>query len=217
MAGPNTNWDERQDGLPFYNNSGEEIPPFAVMELDYTGSQATVMNGDDIVFKVKKPTIAASYDAARVLINGPEAVPIDGFGVYVPSSFICVLLDTTGGTPSPGDTLGPVAASWGLGSGDGFHLKSLDISAAYAAGSLESIWVTRASRSVDIWQYQLTTDWYGGLATADKKSMDGGDAIESVTIRDPLSIFDYQEDGDKGYMVKKDNKYYAIQAPCENE
>jgi len=69
----------------------------------------------------------------------------------------------------------------------------------------------------DHMQYQLITDWFGGLALAVRKDMDGS-LLENpyIIVRDPLGIFSYQKAGDKGYMVNECGKYYAWQAPCGN-
>ena len=73
------------------------------------------------------------------------------------------------------------------------------------------------SRFYDIhFQYELITNWFGGIALANKKDMDGNSLSQIVIVRDPLAIFAYQRTGDKGYMVYQPHvdKYYAIQAPC---
>lgn len=71
------------------------------------------------------------------------------------------------------------------------------------------------SGDADHYQYQLITDWFGGLAIAVRKDMDGNLLVfPYVVLRDPLAIFTYQRSGDRGYMVYSDGKYYAMQAPC---
>lgn len=68
------------------------------------------------------------------------------------------------------------------------------------------------------YQYQLLSDWFGGLAVAYKRSMDGAELpYPLVIVRDPLGIFDYQKKGDKGYMLLQGGAYYAYQAPCPTE
>jgi hypothetical protein len=67
-------------------------------------------------------------------------------------------------------------------------------------------------------QYQLLSNWYGGIALATRMSMDGVSSGKIVVVRDPLGIFSYLHSGDCGYMVYTvEDKFYAIQAPCENK
>ena len=66
-------------------------------------------------------------------------------------------------------------------------------------------------------EYQLLTDWFGGLAMAYKRSMEGGELPNPyVLIRDRLGIFSFQKKGNKGHMVLECGNYYARQAPCDN-
>ncbi|MEM7557760.1 MAG: hypothetical protein AAF394_01430 [Planctomycetota bacterium] len=83
--------------------------------------------------------------------------------------------------------------------------------------------IVDASKIVRFYQYQLLANWFGGLALAQAKTMDG-DALTQpamVLLRDPMLIFDYQFRGDRGYMFDKTTegvgtRFYAIQAPCGN-
>lgn len=214
MSGPNASWDEGQEGLPFLNTSGEIVPPFACMELVYTGSDATDMDGDDLYFKIKKPTSVAVDDPSRVIFNGPEAVAIDGFGVFVPNSFACVLLDSTSGTPSPGESLGAKDGSWGLEAGSGFSMKSEDGSDAYSSGVLESIWVQREGGGNKLYRFTLNEAWSSNAADADILLMDGTDTGTDADVLDPLGIFADLGSGDAGLCLLQGGVYYVIQAAC---
>lgn len=67
-----------------------------------------------------------------------------------------------------------------------------------------------------LYQYQLRTKWYGGLAMAYVKSMDGYNFGQTVIINNPLGEASYQKVGDKGEMIFQPGvgKYYWIQSPC---
>lgn len=77
------------------------------------------------------------------------------------------------------------------------------------------IWVGRPPSDV-LYQYELRTNWYGGMALAYVKSMDGASFGQTVLIRNPLGEASYQKAGDKGEMIFKPgtNQYFWIQAPC---
>ena len=67
-----------------------------------------------------------------------------------------------------------------------------------------------------IFRYTLRTDWTNGVAVAYRKHIATGvSSGVTVSVLDPLRIFDYQSYGDSGYMIHtKDDKFIAIQAPC---
>ena len=47
-------WDMRSQIVGIKNTSGEAIPPFAAMELDYTGTSAVIIDTDkEVLWKVK--------------------------------------------------------------------------------------------------------------------------------------------------------------------
>ena len=91
------------------NNSGEEIPAFAVMRV--TGVT-------DEVLQVAKPNAASDTKAA---VNGPTPIPIGGHGNATYDSPFFVLYDTGDGTPTFGDMWGTESGSWKLrAANDGF-------------------------------------------------------------------------------------------------
>lgn len=89
--------------IPFRNDSGEEIPPFAVLRPD-----GLVDRTDEWCLKVKKPD---STFAQRYYVNGPAAIPVDGFGMATDASYPAPVKRDTG-TLTYGDGWGPSSGSW---------------------------------------------------------------------------------------------------------
>jgi len=135
---------ERLFRFDVVNNSGEVIPPFACMELDYefeSGKSALSVNGSTLVVSVKKPTADNLGSPERFLINGPMSIAIDGFGSAYKLPILQALMDIAT-PPSPGDTVGPTEDSWLLSSsGSGWVVKSLDSGEAYVDGDTASVFV----------------------------------------------------------------------------
>lgn len=95
--------------VPIHNASGEEIPAYAVVEVD------SVSNfGEDTLYEVKKPTTGATE---RYLINSPASVPVGGYGAATNQYPVDALVD---GSPTIGDEIGPSSSSWELGTGTRF-------------------------------------------------------------------------------------------------
>lgn len=85
------------------NDSGEEIPAFAIMQI-------TGVNRDDVVIVDK-----CSADSTKLfLINGGSVIGIDDHGVgYAPMEMpYWVYYDTADGTPANGAQWGPANGSW---------------------------------------------------------------------------------------------------------
>lgn len=198
---------------PFVNNSGEDIPQFACMFI--TGSQT---EGHDSALLATKPDAnAIKYDYSRFAFNVGKVVPAGGYGdaqLWYPA------LAAIDGTVALATAVGPVAGSWYLGTSTYnkfWRVSNQDPVGAYVSGSVRTWFVSPVGQFYDIhFQYQLLTNWFGGIALARLKDMDGIDMGAIVIVRDPLAIFAYQHAGDKGYMVYQPHKdkYYAIQAPC---
>lgn len=91
---------------PLYvrNDSGEEIPPFAIVQIDEPG---TVEKGGQNYITVKKPN---SSLPGGYLFNGIATIETDGFGVVHAGPVVRVLTD--GSTVAVGDTLGPEDDQW---------------------------------------------------------------------------------------------------------
>lgn len=68
------------------------------------------------------------------------------------------------------------------------------------------------------YDYLLITEWLGGIALARKRTMDMVDLNQIVIVRDPRGIFSYQRVGNGGIMFHQPavDKYYAVQANCQN-
>lgn len=91
--------------ITVYNNSGEEIPPFAVMEV--SGRDET-----NNVLYVVKPTRSGQNN---VLFNGPTSIKIEGFGVGQDELPLVAAYDQlTEASPVANSSLGVKAGSWYL-------------------------------------------------------------------------------------------------------
>ena len=126
------------------NNSGEIIPPYACMELDYafeSGKNAFEVVDSALIVHVKKPTEDNLGSPERFVINGPQSIAIDGHGTAYKLPVLQALMDIAT-PPSPGDTVGPSQDSWLLAtSGSGWKVKSLDPSEAYVDGDTATVFV----------------------------------------------------------------------------
>jgi len=181
---------ERLFRFDVVNNSGEVIPPFACMELDYefeSGKSALSVNGSTLVVSVKKPTADNLSSPERFLINGPMSIAVDGFGSAYKLPILQVLMDIAT-TPSPGDTVGPTADSWLLSSsGSGWVVKSLDSGDAYVDGDTASVFVESVSSGSSIKYCVLAADAISCPVLAYRGTMDDSGAI---TANDPAETFD---------------------------
>lgn len=98
---PRTRW------LTVYNNSGEGIPPYAVMEV--TGVAAH--NNGELVFTVDQPT--GIQIPAALIFNGPTTIATGAYGRGTQDCPAQVLADP-GVTFSVGDRCGPESGEWWL-------------------------------------------------------------------------------------------------------
>lgn len=96
--------------IPFYNNSGEEIPPYAILR-----PTAVTKRGGARVLDVDRPS---STDFARIYyVNGPRAVPYhtggqSATGLCSRSGWIDAAYDPADGVPARGEGWGPKPGSW---------------------------------------------------------------------------------------------------------
>lgn len=90
-----------------YNNSGEIIPPYAVMQIE--GAQA-VATGK--LVKVTKPD--PTDDNAGYLLNGASEIPIGKTGVGIAPVDAGYAYYDNANTPAIGENWGPQASSWKL-------------------------------------------------------------------------------------------------------
>jgi hypothetical protein len=91
----------------FKNDSGEAIPPFAVMAVT-----AAELDGTTYICKVQKPSTTFRR---QYLVNGPDEVPyhsIRGYGEAQQGQVVRVFYDT--GTPANGEGWGPKPGQWSL-------------------------------------------------------------------------------------------------------
>ena len=199
---------------PFFNNSGEAIPQFACMQIS-----GSILEKNDSALVAQKPDASSvNYDYSRFAFNTGAIVPAGGYGscqLWYPA------LAVIDGAVSLAQGVGPVSGSWYLSTnsqGKFWRASNADPAKAYYASATQrTYFVTPIGMVYDIhFQYQLLTNWSGGLAVAYVKTMDGVVLGPVVPVRDPLAIFSYQKRDDRGYMVYQPHvdKFYAIQAPC---
>jgi hypothetical protein len=140
-------WDASSKIVHVYNNSGEEIPPFAAMELDYQFSSSkscVTVENEQVYWYVKKPTSAGASDSTRIVFNGPFKIADEGYGYGVINSVVLALLDDTAADAAIGEDVGAVDGSWYLkNTGNGWKLKTKDVmTPAYEVSSaIKSVYV----------------------------------------------------------------------------
>lgn len=96
--------------LSCFNNSGEIIPAYAVMQIDSVATE----NDGTVLYSVVKPD---TDHALHVLFNGPNAIAVDGYGIGTCDFPAVALYDTTlsaGDPPDPGEGWGVQDGSWML-------------------------------------------------------------------------------------------------------
>lgn len=140
-------WYSTVQRLNVYNNSGEEIPPFACMELDFqfdSGKSAMKQVGPETFFYVKKPTSAGESNSQLILVNGPSKIKEAGYGRSVLANLICVLWNDSN-VYDVGDDFGATAGEWyASSSGSGWTIMSSDVIPIYESGGLKSIFGMRS-------------------------------------------------------------------------
>ena len=99
-------------GIAFFNNSGETIPAFGVMQI-YAETTLTDSAGvTSSIYVVKKPDTTFQRFS---LVNGSDTVAANAYGtgsfVDIPDR---VLYDSSDGTPVAGQVWGPYPSSWKL-------------------------------------------------------------------------------------------------------
>lgn len=212
------NWDSRLLPVAVKNNSGERIPPFACMEIDYTGTSGVAMSAaGDVVWLVKKPTSAAASASVRVLINGAKWIEIDGYGTAGFNSKTLALINPT--SLSLGASIGAVAGSWAMAAGSGWVYKSQDaVPPAYENGSLKSAYVEPekgAGGGSELLEVQFSSnshDWSAG----DPARGFAADRTSPVTVTggSPTDIenpFDLNWlSGDDGLLLLRGDGTYVV-------
>jgi len=172
------------------NNSGEIIPPYACMELDYafeSGKNAFEVVDSALIVHVKKPTADNLGSPERFVINGPQSIAIDGHGTAYKLPVLQALMDIAT-PPSPGDSVGPADASWLLvAGGSGWKVKSLDPSEAYVDGDTATVFVESVSSGGSLKYCVLAADAVSCPVLAYRATMDD---TGIVSANDPAETFD---------------------------
>lgn len=214
-------------GIRFQNKSGEEIPPFACMELDLTSNSAIEESAGDVIVRVKKPTSSGVDSPALLVFNSYRAIADDDYGwAVLDPVFLAYWKEDGAGTPLAGSEIGAKAGEWFLtAAADGFSVKSFDSSQAYYVSATEqALLVERTGGSggagKTLYRFTLNEDMgntTANQADADILEMDGTDTLTDGDVLDPLGIFSVLENGDAGICVLSDDIYYVIQAPCPGQ
>lgn len=210
-------WDSRLLPVAVKNNSGERIPPFACMEIDYTGTSGVAMSASgDVVWLVKKPTSAAASASVRVLINGAKWIEIGGYGTAGFNSKTLALINPTG--LSLGDAIGAVAGSWAMAGGSGWVYKSQDASPpAYESGSLKSAYVEpeKGSGGSELFEVTFSCDSHDWSAGDPARGYDA-DRTSPITVigaypPDITNLFNLNWlDGDRGLVLLRPDGVYVV-------
>lgn len=108
------NWKSREKGVPFVNQSGETIPPFACMAI--SGSS---LEQNEVVLAVRKPEDADLYlPGAGIFVFNDETEVEDSQGGFAILDPVC---HAVGAGIAIRSECGPVSGSWELSSdGSGF-------------------------------------------------------------------------------------------------
>lgn len=146
-------WSDITRGVAFKNTSGEVIPPFAVMELDYSyesGKSATQLIDDvEVQFFCKKPTSSGAMDPGRIVFNLHSQIAIGGYGFLNTEMLSLAMFSDAEGDVSPGVNVGAKASSWYLSTdGRGFAFVTNDSGKAnWVSSSIRSIFVRPSANS----------------------------------------------------------------------
>lgn len=88
------------------NGAGSVIAPYSLLHL------SGASDIDELeVFTAIQP---AGADSARIVINGPAAIAVGGYGAATNRSPVIALYEVSDGTPSAGEEWGPLGGSWTL-------------------------------------------------------------------------------------------------------
>lgn len=113
--------------IPFKNESGETVPPYAVMRPNDIALPSSEGNGNWFL-KMVKPD---DQFRRRYFVNGPLAIPDDGFGMCSDASYpTLVRRDTFSGTK--------FVNSWGVTEGQ-WYLRNGRVGAFTICGDFSSI------------------------------------------------------------------------------
>lgn len=169
-----------QRWIPIKNTGSQVIPPWGVCEIEDTATA----NGA-FFYKAKRPT---ADSLARVVVNGPMEVPVNGFGRGT-HDWPTVALYDTGDSPAVGDSYGTQTDKFTLkedntgflivgssiGSGTQSRVPVIGLSFTASGGISPAIWRARSNNSI---------------------SSDGGGAMEFGTFKTLDITADFVETSD---------------------
>lgn len=196
-------------GLSFKNTSGEDVPPGAAMEI-----KDVLFEENEIVLEIKKPT-TSGISKNIIVFNGAFQVPNNGGGRARASQ---ILVAGVTGSPSLGDTIGPVDGQWLMSSsGSGYkYLKS-------ATATMDNGAVVLAlggGGSSEEYVYEITGSFVAGTPSTAKVTIYSKSDESTVIATNAdwignLAMFDDHVVGTKGICTKAGSVYVAQNAPCD--
>lgn len=132
-----------------HNNSGEEIPAFAVMMSTGADSGA--------VQEVDQPDTDGM--TKNVFVNGPTPIPTGGYGICTMDWPQYVLYKDSDGTPANGEMWGTEAGTWKISKGKaGFHIVGGNVSGrVWAIGCCSAETTTSTSTTTTTTSTTTTT------------------------------------------------------------
>lgn len=134
MSYPRT-WQDTDRKIAFFNDSGEEIPPFACMELKFdfeSGKSAMDVDSPDVFLVVQKPTAAGARYPGLLIFNTGTPIANQRYGSATLSPVALAFFNDGDGTPDVGEDVGAKAGQWYVtAKGKGFKLKTFDSGQAY--------------------------------------------------------------------------------------
>lgn len=195
-------WYGNTRGIPFLNDSGETVPPFACMAIT---SATTSKN--EIVITIRKPTTAdIAAGPGKLVFNGEVEVP-DGQGGFA-------ILDsihhaTEGSAITAGNECGPTNGSWDLSpSGTGFWKMAADTT---SGSGVMLVREAAQSGGESHYLFTLTGTVASGSGTATIRDVtDSTEIATGATLKDLLGHFDGLTSGYRGFCFKKGSLYYAL-------
>jgi len=179
-------WDQRNQIVGVKNTSGERIPPYAAMEISYSGTSGAALNSaGDVIWNVKKPTSVGAADPSRIIVNGHQWIEIDRWGSGVFNSRGLVLCDASTVSPLVGFPIGPIAGQWSMAvGGRGWVYKSNDVSpGAYEfSASIRSAYADYVGPG-------YKPEWVGYLYESYRGVVAGMWVVPSIPLVGPLPPF----------------------------
>lgn len=190
-----------QQPIQFFNDSGEDIPPFSMLRCMGTVKQATT---GQLYFVVSKPN-NAKPSRFPILFSGLEQVEDQKLGTAQPGPVFRVK------TTAPSATrVGPKTSGWDA---------QASSSGNYAVIGTDAILTDTLCVLFD----PLVTPHFLFTLLEDMDSNPNANAtiftmedveLEDDEVQDPLGIFAELENGARGICVLQNGKYWILQAEC---